>query len=160
MTSLANVMGIGIWTESGPAKIEGYHITNEKGPEVSVSCQSLTAGTLTAKYSTGSDLYWPDFLFPTTPPVVTSSSLCGVTSAYTVQEGISTPVIEPDSSTLYWYVLVKVTSSTNGLKTAPRGDDVGAPPAIVSPSTGPPPAFQVQPFLLLVYTPYSSPVLS
>jgi hypothetical protein len=133
LTCLANVMGIGIWTESGPAKILGFHITNEKGPHVNVSCQSPTTGTLTANYSIESDLYWPEFFFAHT--VLKSSFLYGVTSAYTVENGISTAITVPDSSTLYWYVLVKVTSSAKGLKTAPRGDDSAG---------GSAPTFQVQ----------------
>jgi hypothetical protein len=122
LTCLANVMGIGIWTESGPAEILGFHITNKEGPEVNVSCESTTAGNLTASYETvESYLYWPHFFFANT--VLSSSSLCGVTSAYDLQNGISATVTAPDPSARYWYVLVKVTSSSKRhLKTAPRGD--------------------------------------
>lgn len=133
LTCLANVLGIGIWTESGPGKLLHFDITNTKGPNVNISCQSLAAGTLTAEYSIESYLYWPKFFFAES--VHDSSFLYGVTSAYTVQNGFSTVITAPDSSTLYWYVLVKVTSSMKGLKTASRGDNSADDSA---------PSFQVQ----------------
>jgi hypothetical protein len=125
MTWMANVMGMGIWTESGDPSEFGFHITNEKGPDVSISDTTTTNATLTAKYeSATSYLYWPDFFFAQN--VVTTSELCGVTSAYDV--GTATAVATPDPLALYHYVLVKVSSAESGLVNAPRGDATAAPP--------------------------------
>jgi hypothetical protein len=139
MTCMANIMGMGIWTESGVDSLYGFKLTNQSGPTVDVTCESPTIGSLTSHYTTQSYLYWPQFFFAQT------AGLCGLTHAYSIQDGVTTLVPTPDPNTSYWFVLVKVTSTASSHPTANRTDDSASPPKSPpgAPTPPTPPTFTV-----------------
>jgi hypothetical protein len=125
MTGMANIMGFGLWTESGVPNLAGFSITNQTGPTVDVFCESLTVGSLTMHYTIRSYLYWPSTVFAQTfGPFLNqdhTSSLYGITHAYTIQlpsptltsEQLLSLISIPDNISYYHYVLVEVTSSSH-----------------------------------------------
>jgi hypothetical protein len=129
MTSMANIMGYGLWFESGAPKVGKFWNTNSAGPMVSIvddTTTTQTACSMTVGYTEASYLYWPTTVFAQISQPASNSdgsySILGVTNAYTITDNSLNLVTDPDSTSSYVYATIEVISSGDFAATNPRSD--------------------------------------